>query len=235
MWRFSRKKQETVAIIFDEHRVTLSWITHESKTKHPHLNAHKTIALSPCEMLSGIIYNPTKLKKIITDFLTRYNLAHADISFIIPTDIVPEEYYKVSTDTLNENLTSLFNDKFWDYRYLCPSIDQDGFVVYACGLKREHLFQYQLFALFCNVKLRTITNHTTTLLTLYKQLHGAAFRQTQLSTDLNNHDYNLNSYFTSDSIARSMRVHPEIDICWEQDYKNLACALGLFFSTNGLS
>jgi hypothetical protein len=225
MWH--KKKQESVSIVIHENMLSLAWLQWHNKAQ-PHLKAYKTIPLLSSEIVHGIIYNPTAIKIIIQEFLTRHNVAHVPVLCAIKNSIIAEKYFHTASSELSPDIKEFFKKKVWNYCHLGSTIDHDSFVIYACGLPREYMFHYRLFALFAQLNLVMITTGTMAQFMLYKYMYGAAFRQSQLSVDLARHTYDLTSFFTVDSITRAVFIHPDVHGSWQSQVPMLASALGLF-------
>jgi hypothetical protein len=226
MWH--KKNQESVSIVIHENMLSLAWLQWPDQARPPHLKAYKTITLQSSEIVRGIIYNPTAIKTIIQEFLMRHNIAHIPVLCAIKNSIIIEKYFHTASSELSPEIKEFFKSKVWNYCHLGSTIDHDSFVVYACGLPREYMFHYRLFALFAQLNLLVVTTTAMAQFMLYKYIYGAAFRQSQLSVDLARHTYDLTPFFTADSITRVVSIPSDLHSSWQSQAPMLASALGLF-------
>ncbi len=225
-----KRVREAVSIVVDENNVSISWIEQNNKNTRPRLKAHKTFFLQSSEIVDGNIYNPTALKNLIQEFLKRHNLEHPHVALALNAKSLTEKFALMPTPEPTADFRHLFKNKEWHYRYVCHALNDDRFIIYACGLPREYIFHYQLFALYADLNLQSLTSTAMTRFILYKKMYGAAFRQSQLSAHLEQHNFDLATFFTPDTIARTLIIPRDIEVVLDQEHKALACAVGLFLS-----
>lgn len=233
MWQKTRHKNQAVNIILDDSSLTFSWIQSSINRQSHELMVYKSIPLPHNAVVQGIMYNTSALRECISDFLHTYKLTDADITLAVNAPTINEQYTKSSTIEPNvQDLGKHYAFMAWDYRYLCPAIDHDGFIMYTCGITREHIFHYQLCALMAHAKLVLLTSTTHAQLSLYHHIYGTAFRQGQLAVDLDKHNFNLATFFSVDILARSLRMPRSLHIKQEQECTLIATSFGLFLTRN---
>lgn len=236
MWPFTHKQNNLVTIYLTPQHLTCCLIERVHTKNSPHLlKAYSRFPLKHLEFVQAILFNPTIIKQQIVQFITNTGLDYPPVALAVSGPRVLEQIvqtHEASTKNQTFNIAEL-STLSWDCSYLCPS-QKGGFDFFVCGMKPEHLLAYQLLAYAANLNLITITTGQHAHLQLYKQVQGAAFRQSQLSLDLLAHKYDANNLFDAATIASSISVDPSLDIDIKKEYSFLGAHVGLFLS-EGLS
>lgn len=197
------------------------------------IHAYEKKDFEALEFEKSIVFNPTKISANIKKFIKNNNIKNPFVSMSIsgpnifekivtlPKSFAKKEDFKIA-DVKNLN---------WNHTYLCPSL-KGGFDFYICGMKREHLFQYKLLALWAGAKLAFVTTEQAALISLYKHLEGQNFIQSQFSVDLSQNGYDMQSIFTPKLITKNFNIAKELNINVKKETKNLATSIGLFLLGN---
>jgi len=229
MWPFSRKKNDLVTVSLTPQNITCSCINTGEQT--PVLKAYKRIPLKHLEFAQAIPFNQTKLSKEIALFLTEHQLHDVDLVLALSGPKIFE-----TVITLQESSPERSDFDFpgmqemnWNFAYLCPS-GRNGFDFFVCGMRQEHLLSYQLLLHRCKASVATITAGKLAYLHLYKNIKGASFRQSELSLDLLHHRYDLTSLVNAELLAKSIEIHPNLQLDLTTEHTFLSQSLGLFFS-----
>ncbi len=233
MWPFNQQKSEYLTISLTPQNLVCTLIDKSQNKKNQiNIKAHERTTLKHLEFSQSVLFNPTRIKNLITTFIKKN---HIKKNILVALSLSgPKIFEKVVQ--LNSPSPKLQDFTFpelqnlnWSSVYLCPS-ERDGFDFLICGMKPEYLFSYQLLALSCQLNLKTITTGGHAQLHLYKYLNGTKFRQSQLSLDMISHRYNLNSLVTYDKIINILNTEqiPTVDL--QKEYLFLSANLGLFVS-----
>jgi len=227
MWPFGQKKNKRTTISLTPK--TISFCVFEQATKYSVL-LYSRFPLQNFEYTQAILFNPTALKKIIKTFFKQHNLEQMPVAISVAGPKIIETIVQTKTASpypgeLDKGLKKLN----WDSLYLCPS-QKGGFDFFVCGIKPEHLFSYQLLGHTCNINVQTIMTEQLSQLYLYKKLKDEKFRQTQLSKDLMEQQYNLYNICSADTVEQKIEINPLLGIDFEKEQRFLKTHLGLFVS-----
>ena len=234
-WELLRTRHEIISAAISPQRLTLSWIQEDKATGTIEIKSYKNLLLKNLEFEKSIVFNPTKISSFLKNFAKENSIKNATFAISICGPTIFEKILTLSTSTPEKkdlNLKELKNLK-WDYTYLGPSV-KNGFEFYICGMKREILFQYKLLGIKSGIKPVVITTAKTAQIEFYKYLKGENFRQNQLVIDLQNSNYNIQSIFTPETIAKKIELNQNIEAEIKEDYPLLATNIGLFLLGNKL-
>jgi len=228
-----KKRPDIISAAISPQKLTLSWM--QKGSQGPELKAYETFSFKNLEFEKSIVFNPTKISSFLKNFAKENSIKNATFAISICGPTIFEKILTLSTSTPEKkdlNLKELKNLK-WDYTYLGPSV-KNGFEFYICGMKREILFQYKLLGIKSGIKPVVITTAKTAQIEFYKYLKGENFRQNQLVIDLQNSNYNIQSIFTPETIAKKIELNQNIEAEIKEDYPLLATNIGLFLLGNKL-
>jgi hypothetical protein len=230
MWPFLSNTHEIVSIGIRPESIVCSWITSTKKSRAPYiLRAYERMPIDTSVYNQGILFNFTTCTSFFKNFLEKHNITRAFITCSLSGSHITEfilDTHSASPATHEFPLQKL-NKLMWDYRYLYPKEDA-RYALYACGISRQLLAQYQLLALSANLNLTLLTTEFMTHLEAYKHLYGKAFRRAQLARDMLTHDNRILSIFTQDTLRRILTIDPSLQLNSEHEKENLITALGLF-------
>ncbi|HZW60631.1 MAG TPA: hypothetical protein VFF04_00215 [Candidatus Babeliales bacterium] len=228
MWPLPSIKSELVTISLTPDAISFSWMKASKKYGNVELQAYRNIPLTSFEYAHAIVFNPTLLKKYISQFLSEHKLTHAFVAISIAGPSITEsivEVSKLSPEPADFPFPKL-KKLLWDYRYLYP--DDNRFAFYVCGISRQLLAQYQLLSLSIPINLIAITTQRIALLQVYRQQYGAAFRHAQLARDIQLHNNDVHSLFSQDTIRRHLHIKPSLMINLQEQQSALLVSFGLF-------
>jgi hypothetical protein len=169
---------------------------------------------------------PIVLKEI-KDFLRIHNLQNSYAHIALMPPLIYENCFILSKASASFNDFNLpeFKKMKWNYSYLHPA-EENKHSFYFSAIPSSLLFYYQLIALAAQSHLLQITTHYVCLIHAYKKIYGAAFRQTQLATDLQRTSYNIEKIFSTDSLARLIKIPPLLK--YEKEKLALLTLVGLY-------
>jgi len=212
MWPLPRINDELVAIVMSPSHLSLGVI---KKTMSPiapfELHAYRSIPIKD-SMHKTMIYNTTFLEQQIGSFVATYKLEDAFFALCISGERVEERLVKLknSSPTTADFSHLALHKLVWDYTYLYAH-EQGEFVFAVSGVQRELLFQYQLLALSLGINLVTLTTPFNPLISLYRYVQGAAFRQAKLASDMQAHQHRLENYFTPTMYNRIVHAGQQVE------------------------
>ncbi len=209
-----RLHNELVSIIFQPHQITLSHIQHTKNNAQLTLHAYKQIPLNDLELEKLIIYNPTKIKTYITNFLSIHNINNAFVLFALSGPGVFERYVPLSTTHVQPNdfnAIAELKKLYWEYKYVYPS-DNAQSMYYVCGITPHMLLQYQLLAVSAQLNVLKITTKRMALHNIYKYMYGTAFRQSQFAIDMLQHNNMIEYIFSPDTFGRIVHIPAHITV-----------------------
>jgi hypothetical protein len=161
---------DIVGINITPRTLTCSWIKATPKKETPYeLKAYKHLLFDIYQKTSLVLFNPTRLRSLISTFLKLHNLSNAYIVFSLSGKEMIEKQRMLLQPAAE--LKSLENDSnlLWHY-YCLQENTQKAAPWYCCAFSHELLFQYQLFAIHCRLNLIQITTPTMALLQAYSFL-----------------------------------------------------------------
>lgn len=222
-------RPKLITIVFTPHNLICAWI----EPSHGHtpliLRAYERFPCVNLELEHSILFNPSIIKKYITQFIHRHALEKAYVSFSIAGPSCKEyvmKHHHASPHFAEFNLEKQPH-WYWEYRYLYPH-DDGTFMFYVCGLPAPIILQYQLLAHALHLNLITLTTRSMSLFTLYRFMYGAAFRKGQLAVHMAQREQNPERLFSQDSLHRILTMPSSFPIEKEKEFSFLLHACGLF-------
>lgn len=229
MWGFPQNNNQLVTITFQPQVMTCSLITLSKQSAPLALHAYKKFTFQELELESLIVFNATKIKQHINDFLDSCNAHTAFVACSLRGPILFERF--VSTTKVDASMEDFEiperSHMLWDYRFAYPA-DNGLWVFYLMGMPRTLLLQYQLLAINAQLNLLTITSERMALLKLYEYQHGNAFRRSQLAIDMLRHHNMVEYLFDGDALSRMLYIPSNLAHHRIDDAQHLLSACGLF-------
>jgi len=233
MWGSLQNDNQLVTITFQPQVMTCSLITPSKRSAPLALHAYKKITFQELELESLIVFNATKIKQHINDFLASCNAPNAFVACSLRGPTLFERF--VSTTKADPSMedfeVSERNHMLWDYRFAYPA-DNGLWVFYVMGMPRTLLLQYQLLAIAAQFNLVTVTSERMALLKLYEYQHGNAFRRSQLAIDMLRHHNMVEYLFDGDTLSRILYIPSNLAHHRIDDTHHLLSACGLFVANN---
>lgn len=220
---------DLISFSFSPQSLVCAWLqkTKTASTALLQLRAYKHIPLTNSELENITLFNPTRIKHTITDFLTTHKKKNASISFCLNGPGVTQQYISLPkthpTDT-DLGITPS-SARVSHYKRMYYYDGQSLFYVYT--LERALILQYQLLAIAAELNLLTITTAQSALFNFYRYTHGSAFRQTQLALDMARCHNRLERLISTDTVRRVINLPPGFPL---QEFIHLATACGLFIA-----
>lgn len=228
MWPIPPLENELITISFSPSNLVLSHIQKTDSTSTPYtLRAYKQVTLDNLELENLVLYNPSKIKEIVSEFLTVHQKTNSFIAFSLQGPAITEKLVHSPSSTFNANNFNTQDRGYVErgYHYMYPH-DHGTFVFYTYSVPQSLLLQYKLFAITTRLNLVTITTQRMALLNMYKYIFGPAFRSTQLAVDMHLHNNMIERLITRDGLRRILKIEPVISST--HDLLPLATACGLF-------
>lgn len=234
MWGLPQHDNQLVTITFQPQVMTCSLIKPSKHSAPLALHAYKKITFQELELESLIVFNATKIKQHIIDFLDSCNARNAFVVCSLRGPKVFERFVPTtkSQPSLEDFALSARNHMLWDYRFAYPA-DNGVWVFYVTGMPRTLLLQYQLLAINAQLNLLAVTSERMALLKLYEYQHGNAFRRSQLAIDMLRHHNMIEYLFDSDTLSRILYIPSTLSHHRVEDAHHLLSACGLFVSHTG--
>jgi len=231
MWGLPQYDNQLVTITFQPQVMTCSLITTSKRSAPLVLHAYKKITFQELELESLIVFNPTKIKQHIVNFLNSCNARNAFVACSLRGPKLFERFVSVTKahPSMEDFEVSERNHMLWDYRFAYPA-DNGLWVFYVTGMPRALLLQYQLLAITTPFNLLTITSERMALLNLYEYQHGNAFRRSQLAIDMLRHHNMIEYLFDRDTLSRILYIPSALAHHRADDIHHLLSACGLFVS-----
>jgi len=230
MWPIPALEHKFVSVLFFPDALVCCWIDKNARDKIPMIRAYKRYSLDNFELLNGMIFNPTIIKKYINTFLHEYNLHDAFVVFSLHGPAVTEQFIAMPTATPHyTDFTIAKNARStkWEYRYLYP-YENGQFMFYVYSVPRSVILQYQLLAIGAHCNVIKMTTHTACILSAYEYMFGSAFRRSQLAVDMMRAHHKIDALISHDALHRMMKIGTDINIKQERSY--LAAAVGAWYS-----
>ncbi len=182
-----------------------------------------------CEKL--IIYNHTRLRSIIQNFIHKHNLKNSYTTLALTGPNIFEAMIAQPTAHPQLHDFSIARSKrhVWDRQFLYQH-ESGSYMFYVCGIPHTILLQYQLMMQGIDLKLVRITTRRMALLHAYAHTQGAAFRPAKLGIDMMQHNNMIEELFTQDLFHRLVSVRTE----WitPQTVPDMLTACGLYVGEN---
>lgn len=230
MWLLPTIRNEIVTIAFHSDALMCSWISTSPGSAPYELKAYNRYPIQKLELNQLTIFNPTRIKKYISAFLTTHSLTQALTYFALADPAIFQTVVDLPTASpTQKDFDALPLKKLvWDFCYMFPK--DDGHSFYVCGLTQRMLFQYKLLALDLPIHLIGITTESMALFRLYAHMQGSAFRPAQLARDMEKNNYQLKNYFTHDLMRRMLYVPHSMKLDSQKEMDHLISSLGLFLA-----
>jgi len=230
MWPLPPTKNELISITANPQHIACSWIKRSRKKPLLELRAYKRMPLQHLELEKLILFNPTKIKKFITNFVHTYNLEHAFAALALRGPGIVEHFVPHASTTSTDNLIPANQRKHmhWQHTYAYPY--EDASIFYVCGIQQPILLQYQLLAIATGLNLLSITTERMALLNVYKHMYGSAFRHAQLGLDMVRHNNMIEQVFAHNALARMLHIPAHINVNINKQTSHLLTASGLFIA-----
>jgi len=160
---------EIVGITITPRTMTCSWIAATPEGPAPYiLRAYKHILFELHEKNTLTLFNPTRVRSLILNFLQLYDLEDATVVIALSGQGVTEKQMMLTQPTAP--LGALEKDELtaWHYYQLqeAPTLPKSPW--YCCGISRTLLLQYQLLSIQIALNLVQITTPTMALLKAYR-------------------------------------------------------------------
>jgi len=133
MWPLPSLDKQFVAITIQPHYLSCSWIQRSHKKAPLLLRAYKRFSLQDLELEKLTLFNPTRIKKYITTFLTTHQLDNAFIAFSLSGPNIIEQFIPLHTASPTPDNFSVQKSEniLWKYEYIYPRDHQFVFYVYS--------------------------------------------------------------------------------------------------------
>ncbi len=231
MWKAPYHDDRLVTINFYPHAVACSIIERAASGAPFVLKAYQRVDLHNLELEQLIVFNPTKLKRIVYTFLQKHAAQHAFIACTLRGPHLFEKYITMQNQKPKHRDFALpeLNSLVWDYRVVYPT-DHGKSVFYVAGLPRTLIAQYQLFAIAAQLHMTTLIPEQMALLQVYRYQRGAAFRRTQLAVDMLQHHNMIDYICTTETLGRILHIPSHLVIDRAREASSLLASCGLFIS-----
>lgn len=180
-----------------------------------------------CEKL--VIFNHTRLRTIIGDFIRKHHVAQAYATCALTGPNIFEGIiaHQTANPSAQDFSIARSNKHVWDYQFLY-SHDNGSSMFYVCGIPHTLLLQYRLLAAALDLRISRITTRRMALLHAYEYAQGAAYRPAQLALDMMRHNNMIEELFTRDLFHRMVQVEPELITASPQAIPSMLTACGLY-------
>jgi hypothetical protein len=226
MWRLPKIDHEYVGLCITPTKLIASWIRKQKTgSAYPYqLKAYKEIPLSDGTMCNNRLFNQTRIIRGIRSFLDTHGLDQAYIMLAVEGPGIIETFVADETEKIMVD-SSQRNTMLWRQQYLY-TYDDVHKIFYRAGMSRELLMQYMLLFIQARLNLIGLVPFFVPSLVMYKRIHDAAFRRTQLASDMQQYNNQLHHTCTREHIKRLLAAVPA-DINTEM-HQGLTLSLGLF-------
>ena len=226
VWPLPSVENHLITFSFSSHALVCVWLEKTKKIPCMKLNAYEKHDLLNNEIIEGVLYNPTHILNIINNFLHKYHKNNAFVNFTLAPECLTEYFVPMPISTPKKSDFNMHNANFFleGYRYLYQD-DEGQYIFYTYSLSRALLLQYQLLAIHAQLNMLSVIPKTIALIGTYKTIFGAAFRASQFSLDMMQHNNNLETYITKDILQRIISLSPHNIM--PAECINLAPACGL--------
>jgi hypothetical protein len=202
------KKPIFLGINLDPKQLTCSIIEATPNKKRFKLTGLNTINLKNAEYKNITIFNITKIKEHIHNFITHHKVqtAYTVLSFSGPGFI--EKVINLATGVPTYEHLATKNLVIWDYQPIGYTRSTGKTHYYVCGISREKLLQHQLLIHLSNINcIQIIPQHVAILKAL-----ATLFPEAWQTSTINNHatlqnfiDYYTDQYDT-DALIKTMSI-----------------------------
>jgi len=226
MWLLPSFQHSLITFSFSTQSLICTWLTKQKNNNRLSLQAYEKYLFDSYEILNGMLYNPTCIARLITQFLKKNNQHDAFVAFTLSNECLLEDFITMPTSSPKR---SDFNhqentSRLWGYRHLYQNDDGQS-VFYTYTFSRAALLQYKLLAIHTNINLLSITPQTIALIGAYKTIFGTTFRASQFALDMMRHNNSVENCISNDILHRIITTaHTSIP---PHDMINLAPACGM--------
>jgi hypothetical protein len=167
MWGLPRWNNQLVTITLQPQVMTCSLIGSSKQSSLLTLHAYKKYTFQDLELEKLIVFNPTKINHVISNFLDSCNAQRAFVACALRGPQLFERFVAIAN--ANPSLKDLAlpeqtHHMLWDHRFIYPA-DNGLWVFYVTGIPRSMVLQYQLLAITMQLNLVSITSERMALLT----------------------------------------------------------------------
>ncbi len=225
MWPLPPIKDDIVAIVVEDTALHCGWLIPSSK-QEINLKALQTYPLSSA--------NSTSVRRHLTEFVNRHQLAGAFFSAALSTPLVHEEFITLTkasatpADLINPALARLL----WEYQYLHP-LENGNHIFYVHGLKKSTLAEYQILARHVGLSFTGVTSAGLAHLQAYALAQGTQVRRAQLALDLARAHYQIDHCYAPALLMRFIKLTQALEH-QETQLPLVAQMLGLYQLEKGL-
>ncbi len=221
-----KTKKNIVSITVTPQSITCAWISPTNYFPFT-LHAVHTHPLHDISHDSLQLFNITQLHNIITAFIITHAIKKPHLAIALTGTPLQESI--TSTD-YSANITKQ-NGYIWQSCSLFPLASGDT-AQYICGIPASILLQYQLLATRIKCPLLRVTTDTHALITLYRAIHGVAYRASKLADHLHAQKNNLYNLFSKETVARILKSSIDSSFSLIDNAPALLAASGLTLLEN---
>jgi uncharacterized protein YlaN (UPF0358 family) len=127
------------------------------------------ISLDNLELEKQIIFNPTHISKLLSTLVSEKAVHDAEIRISLSGPTIFEKIINSQDDLTDQANTQQLKNLVWHQTPVFQNA-QDHQQLYVCGISRELLFQYRLFAIKHHLNLSCLTTRNQALLSTYQSL-----------------------------------------------------------------
>jgi len=227
MWPFRRLSNDRLVLALDPKKISLALFAKTDEKIPYKLCLYKSVAFNLHEYANAILFNPTRLKSIVDDFVQ--GLCDVPRELIIGVT-GPHITEKVVSLSRKEQAATVKDTELesiiWDCRLLYEQ-DYQRTVYYYSGISRELLFQFQLFALCNSYDLIAVTTPMIGYLELCRAKEGEHFSSERFGDHMMTCNDQINQLITIDDLAAMVRMDNTITFSSPDDIAQVGQLLGL--------
>jgi hypothetical protein len=158
-----------VGINITPRTITCSWISSTPEQSTPYtLQAYKHLLFELHEKNSLTLFNPTRVRSLILNFMQLYDLEDAAVVIALSGQGVTEKQLMLTQPTAPVNEIEKDELTAWHYYQLQEAPNMPKSPWYCCGISRALLLQYQLLSIQIALNLVQVTTPTMALLKAYR-------------------------------------------------------------------
>lgn len=158
-----------VGINITPRTITCSWIKATPDQSTPYtLQAYKHLLFELHEKNSLTLFNPTRVRSLILNFMQLYDLEDATVVIALSGQGITEKQLMLTQPTAPVKEIEKDELTAWHYYQLQEAPNMPKSPWYCCGISRALLLQYQLLAIQIALNLVQVTTPTMALLKAYR-------------------------------------------------------------------
>lgn len=167
--------------------------------------AYRALSI-PGVVQQGIIYNQTVIIDTLRECINAYNIPCSSLWLCVSgmgswqTTVWHPHAHAERMDLWHVGLSS----HAWDISHLYPA-DDNGFIIYVGGVRREIILQWQIICLRLSLSLAYLTTPFYALWHMYQAVFANAYRTAQLAADMNRVGLSLEQAVSPDALNRLFR------------------------------